>query len=199
MQEWISILIRSTALFFVVLALIRIMGKRHPSRMTPFHFVNYVVIAIVTSLISLNIVKNIAFGFIALGVWILFPIGLDYLSLKSKWVHDWVNGKETVLVKQGKIMEENLSQARLSGEELLRELRSKNAFNLADVEFALLESTGEINVMLKSDKKPIVPHDLGWKVSPQTEPQTVILDGNVLNEPLANLGKCFSRSGGFLR
>lgn len=188
MQDWIVILLRSTGLFFIVLVLVRIVGKRHPSRMTPFHFVSYVVIAVIASLISLNIVKNIIFGLITLGIWFVFSFVLDYLALKSKWMHDWINGKETILVKQGKVMEENLSQVRLTGEELLRELRSKNVFNLADVEFAVMETTGEINVLLKSDKKPVTAHDLEWKVAPQAEPQTVILDGNIFNEPLANLG-----------
>lgn len=85
-------------------------------------------------------------------------------------------------------MEENLKRARMTGEELLRELRRKNIFNLSDVEFALLETTGEINAMLKSDKVPVTPRHLERKVAPQSEPQTVIADGNILDQPLANIG-----------
>ncbi len=188
MQGWLNILIRSSVLFFVVLVMIRIMGKRHPSRITPFYFVVYTVISLIVALISVNIITNVVYGVIALGAWAALAIVLDYLALKSKAVHDLVSGKETVLIKQGKVMEENLSRARLTGEELLRELRTKNVFDLADVEFALLETTGEINVLLKSDKRPVSPHDLELKVAPRSETQTVILDGNILDEPLANLG-----------
>ncbi|MBU2699842.1 uncharacterized membrane protein YcaP (DUF421 family) [Sporomusaceae bacterium BoRhaA] len=164
------------------------MGKRNLVRITPFRFVGYVVTAVITAVMSLNLMTDIAYGFIALGVWVLFPIALDYLSIKSKWIHDIVNGKETVLIKHGKIMEESLLEVRLTGEELLRELRSKNAFNLADVEFAVMEDTGELNVLMKSHKRPVDAYDLGIKVAPQAEPQTVILDGNILNEPLFSLG-----------
>jgi uncharacterized membrane protein YcaP (DUF421 family) len=164
------------------------MGKRNILRITPFRFVGYIVTAVIAALMSLNLITNLAFGFIALGVWVLLPIALDYLSLKSKWVHDIINGKETVLIKHGKIMEENLLQTRLTAEELLRELRSKNAFNLADVEFAVMEDTGDINVFMKSHKAPVSAYDLGIKVAPLAEPQTVILDGNILNESLFNLG-----------
>lgn len=188
MQAWIQILFSSVSLFFLLLLLIRLMGKKNIVRMTPFRFVSYIVTAVIVALMSLNLITNFAFGFIALGVWVLFPIALDYLSLKSKWVHDIINGKQTVLIKHGKIMEENLLQTRLTGEELLRELRSKNAFNLADVEFAVMEDTGDINVFFKSDKTPISSHGLGLKVAPLAEPQTVILDGNIINEPLASLG-----------
>jgi uncharacterized membrane protein YcaP (DUF421 family) len=164
------------------------MGKRQVGKTTPFNFISYIVIGILVALISANIIKNLAFGFIVLGVWVLFSIGLDYLCLKSKLIHDWVYGKETILIKNGKIMEENLNQVRFTGEELLRELRSKNVFNLMNVEFAVMESTGEVNVMLKSDKKPVTSYDLGKQVSPKSEPETVILDGNIIDESLSNMG-----------
>lgn len=188
MPMWLQILYRSIGLFILVIVVARILGKRNLTRVPPYKFVCYYVVAIIAALISVNIIKEVVFGLIALGVWVLFPIVLDYLSLKSKWLHDLINGKETVLIKHGKIMEESLQQTRLTGEELLRELRSKNAFNLADVEFAVMETTGEIDVFLKSDKKPVTAHDLGVKTAPQAEPQTIILDGNVLNESLASLG-----------
>jgi len=188
MSEWIEILLRSGGLFLLALFLLRIMGKRQPSRMNPFNFVNYMVIAIILALISLNVIRNVALGLTALGVWVILSVALDYLALKSKWVQDLINGKATIIMKDGKVMEENLLQVRYTGEELLRDLRSKNVFNLADVEFAVMETTGDINVFLKSEKKPVTPHDLDKQVSPQPEPQTVILDGNILNEPLSNLG-----------
>lgn len=188
MKTWALILLRSIVLFFLTLALIRIMGKRHIVKMTAFNFVNYIVIGILAALISVNIVSNFAFGIIALIVWGLFPIILEFISMKSKLIHDLINGKESVLIKDGKVMEENLNEARITPEDLLRDLRSKNAFSLADVEFAQLETTGDINVLLKADKKPVTSYDLGKKVAPQVAPQTIILDGNILEEPLSNIG-----------
>ena len=188
MDDWIIILLRSTSIFFIALIALRIMGKRQPVRMTPFHFLSYTVVGILAALISINLVANYVFGLIALGVWTVLFVALEYLALKSKWIHDTIYGRETILIKDGKVMEENLKEVRLTGEELLRELRSKNAFNLADVEFAVMESTGEVNVMLKSDKKPATPHDLEIQVAPQTPSQTVILDGTILDESLSNLG-----------
>lgn len=188
MDNWVMVLLRTVILFILTLLVIRIIGKGSLSKATPFKFVSYIVIAIIASLISLGLIENFAFGFISLAVWVLFSLALDYLSLKSKWFHNFVNGRETILIKDGKVMEENLMDVRFTGEELLRDLRSKNIFNLTDVEFAVMESTGEINVLLKSDKKPITAHDLQRKVAPISESQTVILDGNILDEPLSNKG-----------
>ncbi|MCT4606855.1 MAG: DUF421 domain-containing protein [Marinisporobacter sp.] len=188
MKTWIVILIRSISLFLVAFIATKMMGKKYFAKMTHFQFIYYTVISILIALISVNIIKNLAFGMIALGVWIILPILLEYLSLKSKYFHDLINGKETILIRNGKVMEENLSKMRLTGEELLRELRSKNSFNVADVEFAVMESTGEMNILLKSDKKPVTAYDLEKNIANQKEPQTVILDGNILDESLRNRG-----------
>lgn len=188
MDNWVIALIRTVILFVLTLLVIRIIGKGSLSKATPFKFVSYIVIAIITSLISLGLIENLAFGLISLAVWVLFSLALDYLSIKSKWFHNFVNGRETILIKDGKVMEENLMDVRFTAEELLRDLRSKNIFNLTDVEFAVMECTGEINTLLKSDKKPLTSHDLQRKVAPLSESQTVILDGNILDEPLSTKG-----------
>lgn len=187
MPEMAQILFKSIALFFLVWAAIRLMGKRNMSQMNPFKFTSYIVIAIVASLMSINLI-NLFTGFVTLLVWVVFPIALEYLSIKSRIMHQLINGKEAVLIKHGKIMEENLLRVRMTGEDLLAQLRSKNAFNMADVEFAVMETNGTINPYLKSDKKPVTLHDLEKKAAPQAEPQTVIMDGNMLEEPLASLG-----------
>jgi uncharacterized membrane protein YcaP (DUF421 family) len=188
MQDWLIILLKTIGLYLLTFIIIRLMGKTSPLRMAPFKFINYIIIAMFVVLISLNIVENWAFGILALGVWVVFTVALDYLSIKSKKIHDIVNGKSTILIDKGKVMEENILQTRMTGEELLGALRSKNAFSLGDVEFAVMESTGDINVLLKGDKQPVTAHDLGNQVAPQSQPQTVILDGNVIDESLSNMG-----------
>lgn len=188
MNSWLIILFNSIVLFFLTIVITKYMKKKTLSRATPFDFISYAVIAIIITLISLNIINTTYFGLIALAVWALMPLILDYASMRSKWIYNLIHSKERVLVKNGKIMEDNLSKERITGQEFLQEMRSKKAFNLADVEFAILESNGDINVSLKADKKPVTPHDLGKQVSPKTEPQVVILDGNILNQGLNNAG-----------
>lgn len=188
MNNWLIILFNSIILFFITLILTRFMKKRNLSKLSPFDFISYIVIALIVTLISVGIITNIYFGLTALAVWILMPIILDYASMKSKWIYNILNGKERVLIKNGKVMEDNLAKERMTGQEFLQEMRSQNAFNLADVEFAVMETTGDINVSLKADKKHVTSYDLGKKVASKTESQTVILDGNMLNEGLTNIG-----------
>jgi uncharacterized membrane protein YcaP (DUF421 family) len=188
MNTWSILLFNSIILFFLSLVISRYLKKKTLSKATPFDFISYAVIAIIIALISLNIIDNIYFGLTSLAVWVLMPLALDYASMRSKWIYNAIHGKERVLIKNGKVMEDNLSKERITGQEFLQELRSKKAFNLADVEFAVMETTGDINVSLKADKKPVTASDLGKQVGSKAEVQTVILDGNILNEGLTNAG-----------
>ncbi len=188
MNTWSILLFNSIILFFLSLVISRYLKKKTLSKATPFDFISYAVIAIIIALISLNMIDNIYFGLTSLAVWVLMPLALDYASMRSKWIYNAIHGKERVLIKNGKVMEDNLSKERITGQEFLQDLRSKKAFNLADVEFAVMETTGDINVSLKADKKPVTASDLGKQVGSKAEPQTVILDGNILNEGLTNAG-----------
>ena len=188
MNTWLIIFFKSIVLFFIALVITKYMKRKTISRFTPFDFISYTIIAIIISLMSLNLINNFYFGLIALAIWTFMPLILDYAEMKSKTIYNILHGKERVLIKNGKIMEDNLSKERITGQEFLQQMRSKSAFNLADVEFALMESNGDINISLKADKKPVTSYDLGKKVAPKTEPQTVILDGNILNEGLTNAG-----------
>lgn len=188
MDTWLIVLFKSISLFFIAIIITRYMKRKTLSRATPFDFISYSVVSILIPLISLGIISNFYFGIITLVVWAIMPLLLDFASMKSKTIYNLIHGKERVLIKNGKIMEDNLSKERITGQEFLQIMRSKNAFNLADVEFSLLETNGDINVSLKADKKPVTSYDLGKKVPQKSEPQTVILDGNILNEGLTNAG-----------
>lgn len=188
MSTWLIMLFKSILLFFIAIVITKYLKRKTISRCTPFDFISYSVIAIIISLMSLNLISNFYFGLVALAVWAFMPLFLDYAEMKSKTVYNILHGKERVLIKNGKIMEDNLSKERITGQEFLQQMRSKNAFNLADVEFALMESNGDINISLKADKKPVTSYDLGKKIGAKAEPQAVILDGNILNEGLTNAG-----------
>ncbi|MBC8062942.1 MAG: DUF421 domain-containing protein [Clostridiaceae bacterium] len=182
------ILLKSIFMLFLTLFLTRLMGKKNLTKLTPFNIISYIVISIIVVLTSFNIITDFYFGLTILVMWALLPIAFDFLCLKSTWVRNTIQGKETILIKNGKVMEENLTKVRMTGDQFLKELRCRNIFNLAEVEFAIMETTGDINATLKAENKPITSHDLGKKVASKVEPQTVILDGAIINEGLNNTG-----------
>lgn len=188
MPEWMIILLRSSGMFIVTLLLVRLIGKRQTAKLTFFDLVTGVTIAGIVAAISLNLVVNPVNGLIALAVWTALPALIYVLSIKYKAIRDIVQGKETVLVNHGKVLEDKLLEARFTPEDLLSQLRRKNVFNVADVEFAVMEPTGDLSVLLKKDKQPVTPKTLGMKVGQEGVPQTVMLDGVIMDEPLAAMG-----------
>lgn len=188
MPDLMEIIIRTIVSIIALLLLTRMLGKRQISQITFFEYITGITIGSLAAFISSDLEGNFLHGFSSMVIWALVPALLGYLALKNKTVSDAVEGNATILIKDGKIMEENLKKERYSGEELLEALRLKNVFSIADVEFALLEQSGQVSVMLKRDKQPLTPQDLQMKPAPTKESQVVILDGTIMLEPLSNTG-----------
>lgn len=187
MPESYLIIVKSAVLFFSIILFVRILGRRWLSSRTGLDRTVGIVIAFIAAGMSVNLISLQA-GILALFTWILLMVATNYLILKSKWVRDLFEGREIVVMQHGKVMEEKLMEAQMTPEDFLRLLRTKRVFQIADVEFAVMESDGEVNVLLKSERRPLTPTDFGRTVTPAAAPQTVILDGNVLDEGLSNLG-----------
>lgn len=188
MPDALNILLRSVGFFILVFLVIRLLGKRLSTQLSAFDQIILIIIGAIAAVTTVNLTINPGFGVLALAVWVLLPVAIYYLSLKSKMVRDFVQGKETILINNGKVLEDKLMEAKFSPEDLLSKLRRKNAFKVADVEFALLEPDGEVSVLLKKDKQPLSPSIMGINVSQASVPQTVMLDGEIMDEPLTAMG-----------
>ncbi|RNB77637.1 DUF421 domain-containing protein [Brevibacillus panacihumi] len=188
MPDWLDIVIRSFVAFAYLFILTKIIGKRQIRQITYIEYIVGISIGSIAAFMATEMDGPIYHSLIALTIFALFPVLLEWLSLKSKKVRNIVQGNATILIKDGKILEDNLKSERMTTEDLLEHLRMKDVFRVADVEFALMEASGDLSVLLKSQHQPVTPQHLGLKVSPAEEPQTVIMDGVILDEPLANNG-----------
>ncbi|RYD05079.1 hypothetical protein N752_10935 [Desulforamulus aquiferis] len=171
MPDMLMVLMRSVGFFALAFLLIRLLGKRLSTRLTIFDQVNVIVIAVIVAIASINLNINAGSGVLALLVWIVLPVAIHYLSLKYKTFRDLFQGKETILINNGKVLEDKLLEARFTPEDLLSKLRRKNAFKVADVEFAMLEPNGEISVLLKKDKQPLTASTAAMKSVRKVSPR----------------------------
>ncbi|MEG6615580.1 DUF421 domain-containing protein [Peptococcaceae bacterium 1198_IL3148] len=187
MPEWLNVFLRSLGILVLTLLLIRLMGKRQTAQLTFFDLITAIAVGAIATVISLDLVE-ISTGLVALAVWTLIPIALYLLSLKYKTVRDILQGKETILINHGKVLEDKLVEARLTPEDLLSKLRRKDVFAFADVEFAILEPNGDVSVLLKKDRQPLSAKTMGITVSQESVPQTIMLDGVMMDEPLTAMG-----------
>lgn len=187
MADWLLVMIKSIAFLFILFIFTKWLGKKHISQLNIFQYITGFVLGSIVAISAVNPKAKFMHGLIAMFIWFIIPYIIDYLSLKSKIIREFVQGKSTVLIQDGKIMEDNLKKEGFSAEDLLQHLRYNNMFQAADVEFALLEPSGTVSVLPKTEHKPLTPKDLDLKLAPTKEPQTVIMDGKMIYESLANL------------
>ncbi|MCM3594701.1 DUF421 domain-containing protein [Metabacillus idriensis] len=188
MLDWIDIIIRTFTFLIALFLLTKWLGKKQLAELSFFEYVTGITIGSIAAEVTMGLERNIMHGLISMTIWTIFPIMIGFFSLKSKKIRDFVEGKATVVIKDGKVMEENLKKERYTTDELLEQLRNKSIFQVSDVEFAVIEPNGDLSVMLKREKQPLTANDLQIKVASVKEPQTIIMDGNILDEPLSTRG-----------
>ncbi len=188
LPEWTLVILRSVFILIILFAITKWLGKRQISQLSFIEYIAGMTIGDIAAQVSTGLDSKFFHGVFAILIFAVVPFLTGILSLKNKTARDFFEGKSTVLIKDGKILEDNLKKEKYTSDELLELLRGKDAFSVADVEFAVLEPSGELNVLLKKDRQPLTAKDIGLKVANEKEPQTVIMDGNVLDEPLSASG-----------
>ncbi|HEK9101318.1 DUF421 domain-containing protein [Bacillus pfraonensis] len=186
--EWLLVIIRSLVILVILFSMTKLLGKRQISQLSFFEYVAGLTIGNIAAEITSGLERNFWHGVSSMLVFSLVPFFAGMAALKNKRLRNFIEGKATIFIKDGKVLEDNLKKENYTIDELLELLRKKNAFSIADVEYAVLESGGELNVLLKRDKQPLTPKDIGLQIAPAKETQTVIMDGNVLDEPLSASG-----------
>lgn len=187
MPDWIEIILRSLLLLVVLFFITKWLGKKQLSELNIFEYITGIVLGGIVAIHTSTLNSPVIFAILAMLIWFIIPYGVEHLSLKSKTFRNFTQGQSAVIIKDGKIMEDNMKKERFSTDDLVEQLRNKDVFKVSDVEFAVLEPAGRLNVMLKKDKQPLTASDLGVKLPPEKQPETVIMDGKMLLEPLANL------------
>ncbi|WDL96809.1 DUF421 domain-containing protein [Alicyclobacillus sp. ALC3] len=132
--------------------------------------------------------QNLTTAIQGLIVWTVIPLMLNWISKQSYWFRRFINGGPTVLIQQGKILQENLHREHMTVGDMMQLLREKNLFNLAHVEFAVLETNGKVSVLKKTEDQPITARMQGTLVVNETEPRIVVIDGDVMERTLDYLG-----------
>lgn len=184
MSNYLEIFWRSTFAFFVLFLLAKFIGKKLISQMTFFDYIAGISIGNLSAVLAIDHSRTVGPVLLALLLWTTYTILLDIISLKSRRARKFIEGRPTILIQNGKVMEGNLKKIRFSVDDLLMVLRQKNIFNIADVEFALLESDGKASVLPKSQKRPVTPNDLKIHTPYEGVPSELIVDGKIIYKNL---------------
>ncbi len=180
----ISTVLRSVAVYCLALLLARLIGRKLISQMTFFDFIVGISMGSIVANAMIGKEASTLSSVIALITMSMLTIGIAYVHMKSFKARKIMNSEPTTIVHNGIIIEENMKNIRLTINELMMKLREKNAFNLADIEFAIMETDGQLSVLSKADKRPVTPEQMNIKVNSTGLMKDIIIDGVLMEENL---------------
>lgn len=183
-----DILIRTIIAIVSLFILGRTLGKKQIAQLSFFDYILGITIGSIAAQMSIDTDIPMTNGLGSLILWSLVSLLISYVSLKSMRARRFLEGVPTVIIKNGEIIKENLKKERYHINELLEDLREKGVFNIADVEFAILETDGALSVLKKSQTQPITPRDIGIDTKYQGLSANLIIDGEIMYKHLQTVG-----------
>ena len=186
------IFIRSILLYIIVLVVMRLMGKREIGQLQPFELAISIMIADLASTPMADTGIPITNGIIPILALLVMHLVISILNIKSIKAREILCGKPSILIYRGKIDEKNLKKERFTVNELEERLRGNNIVNIGDVEYAILETSGQITVIQKPNKRNTIPEDFGIEPEYEGIAYDLVVDGKVMYENLKVLNKDYN-------
>ena len=185
----IATFVRSIVLYIIVLIVMRLMGKREIGQLQPFELAIAIMIADLASIPMTDIGIPISNCIIPICGLLVMHLLISSINIKSRKMRELICGKPTILMYQGRIDEQKLKKERFTINELQEKLRSSNVMDFGDVEYAILETSGDITVIQKPNKRNLIPEDLGLMPDYEGISYNLVVDGKVISENLRMIDK----------
>lgn len=198
----IIVMFRTVILITVVIIVIRIMGKRQVGQMQPYELAILIMISALAAIPMEDIGIPLFNTIVPILLLFSIQILLSFFAMKSENIRSALDGRPSIVIENGKIIESELKNLRVNINDLLELMRLAGTPKLADIEYAILETNGKLSVLPKSQKRPVTPEDLNIETSYEGLPYPLVIDGNInykvlnkvklneewLKEELAKLG-----------
>ncbi len=183
---------RSIVLYIIVLIVMRLMGKREIGQLQPFELAIAIMIADLASIPMTDTGIPLSNGIVPILGLLVMHLIISVINIKSIKAREIICGKPRILIYRGKIDETALIKERFTVNELQERLRDKNIVSIGDVEYAILETSGQVTVIEKPEKRGIIPEDLGIMPDYEGIPYDLVVDGKVMHDNLQSIGKNYS-------
>lgn len=181
--------VRTILLYFILIVGLRAMGKRQIGELEPIELVLTLLISDLASVPMQDFGIPLVNGVIPILTLLSLSMLLSFFSMRSIRFHRLVCGNPTTLVENGAIRQDALRRNRFTLDELLEELRAQGVTDLTTVKYAVLETNGQLSVLLRADESPATPKQLGRPVKDDVWlPAVLVNDGRVLKNSLRDRG-----------
>jgi len=183
------LVIRTFFLYFAVIFIMRMMGKKQIGELEPFELVIALMISDLATFPMEDIRIPILHAVIPIITLLFLQVSTSYFELKSESARKILTGTPSILIKDGKIDISELKYQRFNINDLLEELRLKGYFNLSDIQYAILETSGELSILPRTGQSNATKEDLNIPITQESLPVPLIMDGNINYKNLKLLEK----------
>jgi uncharacterized membrane protein YcaP (DUF421 family) len=181
--------VRTILLYLVLIAVVRLMGKRQIGQMEPSEFVVTMLVANLAAIPMQDGGIPLFSGFVPIVTVLGVELVLSALSMKNMHIRRVLCGKPVILIENGNILQKNLQKTRVTLDELTGHLREKDVLDLQSVQYAILETNGNLSVFPYPKEKPASAKESGVQVKKQYLPITIVSDGDLLEKNLQKANK----------
>lgn len=181
--------IRTICLYLILIFSVRLMGKRQIGEMEPTEFVVTMLVANLAAIPMQDGGIPLFSGLVPILTVLAMELVLSGLTLRSIFFRRLLCGKPVILIDNGQIIQENMRRTRITLDELVGQLREKDVLDIRAVQFAILETNGNLSVFPYAKERPASAKDAGIEVKPKHLPVTVVEDGYVSQENLRRAKK----------
>lgn len=182
------VLVRTLILYIIIMIVLRLMGKRQIGQLQPSELAVSLIIADLAAEPMSDAGLPLINGVVPIVTLFVLEELLSFISLKSERASGILSGKPSILIEKGVILEKELRKSRYNLNDLMEQLRLKDYFNLEEVDFAILETSGQLSVIPKPDTRPVTVKDMNIQPEQQELPVTVIIDGHTITDNLYKIG-----------
>lgn len=189
----ITIILRVLIIYILVLFVFRLMGKRQLGQMQPFEFVLTLIIADLATIPMAEISVPLLNGIVPLLTLVVFHFALTVFTRKSNTFSRVISGKPVIIINPDGIDYEALKKLNITIDDLFEAIRTQGFFNINEVQYAIMETNGEVSVMPKAESTPLTSQDMKIKKEEPSLPITIISEGKFMpdNMKLVNKEKEF--------
>lgn len=189
LNEGLVVLVRSIIGFFSLLIFTRIIGKEQISQLTFFDYVLGITIGSIAASLTTDLSSRAWPHWVGLITWAALGYLMEIITLKWRYAAKVLEGEPDIIIMNGKILEKTLKKSKYRASDILELLRNQGIFDLNQVNYAIMESNGQLSVLKKPEHQPLTPNDMNIQVKDTGISTELIYDGILFTENLKQLGK----------
>ncbi|MBM7615091.1 DUF421 domain-containing protein [Alkaliphilus hydrothermalis] len=188
MRVYIEIVLQTILAFFSILFITRILGRQQVSQLTLYEYINGITFGSIAATLATDLNQRTWHHLIGIFLFGVLTLAVAYMAKKNRTFQKLVEGEAVMVIRNGMILENNLSRFQYTIDELNVLLRKKDVFDIRDVRYGILEPTGELSIIKVAKKEYVRAEDLDLLTKQQELPTEVVVTGTIIYQNLQSKG-----------